>query len=137
MVRVMASSSTPLIPLPVHSRTALRQLKNDISAADIGTMLRIYTRDVETHMKAIATAFAGNDAAAVAAKCHAIRSATESLGFTQLTALLLEVEMAASHGNDEERTNFHAGTLTRLMGAYEEIKPYLEQLSAEFASGAN
>lgn len=130
-------SVSTLTPLPIHSRTALRQLQNDLQHDDIAAMLRIFNRDADAHMKAIATAFSTGDTAAIAAKCHAIRSATESLGFTRMAALLLEVELSASHGNDESRTNFHAGTLTSLMTAYEEIKPHLEQLSAEFASGAN
>lgn len=124
-------------PLPVHSRTALAQLHSDIGTANLARMLDVYRRESESQMKAIATAFGAGDAAGMAALCHSLRSSTESLGFTRLAAMLLEVEMAASHGNDESRTNFHAGTVTQLMAEYEAARPYLEAMAAEFASGGS
>jgi len=118
--------------LPIHSRTALAQLQDDVTLGDLRKILAIYKRDVDAHMKAIAAAFTNGDKATIGTKCHAIRSASQSLGFTRLAAILMSVEMSAISHNDDAAEKPDATAITTLMAAYEEIKPVIEQLNTEF-----
>ncbi|MGE3771046.1 MAG: hypothetical protein AB7G06_08875 [Bdellovibrionales bacterium] len=118
--------------MPVFDPAVFEVLLSDVGPQAAQRMIGIFSHELTTHMTAIAAAFAANDCRELAARCHAIRSASEHLGFSRFAAELLMTELAAGHGNDDAA---HPGpvTLARLQQIYCDMQAPLADLRARFS----